>query len=139
MIVSGLTLCTYLKYLYDAAIILTVQPCPTSNLFFAEVSKVQVELTHAAFSQDPFLSSLFLPLHKNFDQYWRESCLILAIAVAMDPRHKMKLVEFTFAKIFGENAEAWIKIDEDVFVNFLLNIACKCFLQKQMAMKGMTL
>ncbi|KAG5016346.1 hypothetical protein JHK85_022482 [Glycine max] len=49
--------------------ILTVQPCPTSNLFLAEVSKVQVELTYAAFSQDPFLSSLFLPLHNNFDQY----------------------------------------------------------------------
>ncbi|XP_027344716.1 zinc finger BED domain-containing protein DAYSLEEPER-like [Abrus precatorius] len=107
------TLCTYLKYLYDAAKILTLQPYPTSNLFFPEVSKIQVELTNAAFSQDPFLSSLILPLHENFDQYWRESCLILAIAVAMDPRHKMKLVESTFAKIFGENAEPWIRIVED--------------------------
>ncbi|KAJ1410089.1 Zinc finger, BED-type [Sesbania bispinosa] len=107
------TLCTYLKYFYDAASILTAQPYPTANLFFPEVSRLQVELTHAAFSQDPFLSSLILPLHKNFDQYWRESCLILAIAVAMDPRHKMKLVESTFSKIFGENAEAWIRIVED--------------------------
>ncbi|KAG5036599.1 hypothetical protein JHK86_017439 [Glycine max] len=122
------TLCTYLKYLYDAAIILTVQPCPTSNLFFAEVSKVQVELTHAAFSQDPFLSSLFLPLHKNFDQYWRESCLILAIAVAMDPRHKMKLVEFTFAKIFGENAEEWIKIVEDGLRELFIEYSMQMFL-----------
>ncbi|XP_061340090.1 zinc finger BED domain-containing protein DAYSLEEPER-like [Gastrolobium bilobum] len=106
-------LCTCLKYLYDAATILTAQPFPTANLFFHEVSKLQVELTHAALSQDPFLSSLILPLHEKFDQYWRESCLVLAIAVAMDPRHKMKLVEFTFAKIFGKNAEPWIRIVED--------------------------
>ncbi|KAK2378629.1 zinc finger BED domain-containing protein DAYSLEEPER [Trifolium repens] len=102
-------LCTYLKYLYDAAHMLTIRPYPTANLFFLEVSKLHMELTNAAFSQDPFLSSLI----KNFDQYWRESCLILAVAVAMDPRHKMKLVESIFAKIFGENAQPWIKIVED--------------------------
>ncbi|XP_058734388.1 zinc finger BED domain-containing protein DAYSLEEPER-like isoform X1 [Vicia villosa] len=107
------TLCTYLKHLYDASRFLTTQPHPTANLFFAEVSKLHMELTIAAFSQDLFLSSLILPLLKNFDQYWRDSCLILAVAVAMDPRHKMKLVETTFAKIFGENAEPWIRIVED--------------------------
>lgn len=107
------TLCTCLKYLYEAAHVLIGQPFPTANLFFPEVSKLQVEMTHAAFSDDPFLSSLIMPLYEKFDQYWRESCFILAIAVALDPRHKMKLVEFTFANIFGENAEAWIRIVED--------------------------
>ncbi|RDX80143.1 Zinc finger BED domain-containing protein DAYSLEEPER, partial [Mucuna pruriens] len=121
------TLCTYLKYLYDAAKILTAQPYPTSNLLFTEVSKVQVELTHAAFSQDPFLSSLILPLHEKFDQYWRESCLILAIAVAMDPRHKMKLVELTFAKIFGGHAEAWIKIVEDGLRELFIEYSTQMF------------
>ncbi|KAF1865699.1 hypothetical protein Lal_00021698 [Lupinus albus] len=107
------TLCTYLKFLYDAANILTDKPYPTANVFFCEVSKLQEEMTHAAFTDDPFLSSLIMPLYEKFDQYWRESCLILAIAVALDPRHKMKLVEFTFAKIFVEDAESWIRIVED--------------------------
>ncbi|XP_027340723.1 zinc finger BED domain-containing protein DAYSLEEPER-like [Abrus precatorius] len=107
------TLCTYLKYLYDAANILTVQAYPTANLFFPEVSKLQVELTRAAFSQDPFCSRLIMPLQEKFDQYWRESCFILAVAVVMDPRYKMKLVKSTFAKIFGENADEWIRIVED--------------------------
>ncbi|KAK7270655.1 hypothetical protein RJT34_25966 [Clitoria ternatea] len=107
------TLCKYLKFLYDAANILTVQPYPTANLFFPEASKLKVELTHAAFSQDPFCSCLIMPLLKKFDQYWRESCFILAVAVAMDPRYKMKLVESTFAEIFGENADQWIRIVVD--------------------------
>nr|XP_027191257.1 zinc finger BED domain-containing protein DAYSLEEPER-like isoform X2 [Cicer arietinum] len=107
------TLRTYLKYLYDAAQVLTARPHPTANLYFHEVSKLHMELTNAAFGHDPFLSSLILPLHKNFDQYWTESCLMLAVSVAVDPRHKMKLVESTFAKIFGDNAEPWIRIVED--------------------------
>ncbi|KAJ1426684.1 Ribonuclease H-like superfamily [Sesbania bispinosa] len=43
----------------------------------------------------------------------KKAASILAIAVAMDPRYKMKFVESTFAKIFGENAESWIRIVED--------------------------
>ncbi|WVZ01487.1 hypothetical protein V8G54_027556 [Vigna mungo] len=107
------TLCRYLNYLYDAANILTVQPYPTANVFFLEVSKLQVVLTCAALSQDPFCRCLIMPLQKNFDQYWRESCVILAAAVAMDPRYKMKFVESTFAKIFGENAEYWTRFVEE--------------------------
>ncbi|KAJ7962834.1 zinc finger BED domain-containing protein DAYSLEEPER-like [Quillaja saponaria] len=91
-------LCVYLKYLFDAANIVTAQPFPTANVFFSEASKLQVELAHAAMSQDPFISNLIHPLREKFDKYWRESCLILAAAVVMDPRFKMKLVEFTFSK-----------------------------------------
>ncbi|XP_061355385.1 zinc finger BED domain-containing protein DAYSLEEPER-like [Gastrolobium bilobum] len=108
------TLCVYLKYLYDAANILTVQPYPTANLFFPEVSKLLLELTHAAaLSQDPFCSSLIMPLKEKLEQYWKENCLMLAVAVAMDPRCKMKLVESTFGHIFGNNAESCIRIVRD--------------------------
>ncbi|KAF2301367.1 hypothetical protein GH714_023361 [Hevea brasiliensis] len=51
-------LCTYLKLFYDAASILTAPTYPPANAFYHEVSKVQLELTHAAMSQDPFVSNL---------------------------------------------------------------------------------
>ncbi|XP_058774100.1 zinc finger BED domain-containing protein DAYSLEEPER-like [Vicia villosa] len=104
-------LCACLKLLYDAAKTLTIQSYSTANLFFPEVSKLKVQLTEA--SQDPYCCSLIISLQEKFDVYWRESCFILAIAAAMDPRYKMKLVESTFAKIFGENAEPWIRTVEN--------------------------
>ncbi|CAI8611729.1 unnamed protein product [Vicia faba] len=104
-------LCACLKLLYDAAKTLTIQSFSTANLFFPEVSKLKVQLTEA--SQDPHCCCLIMSLQEKFDVYWRESCFILAIAAAMDPRYKMKLVESTFAKIFGENAEPWIRTVED--------------------------
>ncbi|CAK8535648.1 unnamed protein product [Lathyrus sativus] len=100
-------LCACLKLLYDAAKTLTIQSYSTTNVFFTEVSKLKVQLTEA--SQDPYCCSLILSLQEKFDVYWRESCFILAIAAAMDPRYKMKLVESSFSKIFGENAEPWIQ------------------------------
>lgn len=107
------TLCIYLKLLYDAANVLICAAHPTANLFFHEVWKLQAELTHAAMSEDTFVSSLTKPLKEKFDEYWKDCRLVLAMAVVMDPRFKMKLVEFSFAKIYGEEASTHVKIVDD--------------------------
>ncbi|GMY34061.1 zinc finger BED domain-containing protein DAYSLEEPER-like [Fagus crenata] len=118
------TLCTYLKHLFDAANILTDTRYPATNTFFHEVSNIQIELTHASMSQDPFISNLIKPLQEKFDKYWKDCYLVLAIAVVLDPRFKMKLVEFNFNKMYGENAESWIRaVNDSVHELFLEYIA----------------
>ncbi|XP_022872821.1 zinc finger BED domain-containing protein DAYSLEEPER-like isoform X2 [Olea europaea var. sylvestris] len=114
------TLCVYLKLFYEAANILTGPLYPTTNTFFHEVWKIQLELMHDASSPDLFVSSLTKPLHEKFTRYWEDCKLVLAVAVVMDPRLKMKLVEFSFPRIYGEDADNWIKIiDEDVHELYL--------------------
>ncbi|WMV13463.1 hypothetical protein MTR67_006848 [Solanum verrucosum] len=49
--------------------------------------------------QDRFIRDLTRPFQEKFDEYLNDCNLILAVAVVMDPRFKMKLVEFTFNKI----------------------------------------
>lgn len=118
------TLCTYLKHLYDAALILTDLSYPAANTFFHEVSKIHIELTHAAMSEDPFVSNLIRPLQEKFDKYWKHCYLVLAIAVVLDPRFKMKLVEFNFNKMYDEHAESWIRaVNDSVHELFLEYIA----------------
>ncbi|KAG6789053.1 hypothetical protein POTOM_005137 [Populus tomentosa] len=113
-------LCTYLKLLYDAANILTGPMYPPAHVFYHEVYKIQLELTHASMSQDPFVSNLIKPMKEKFDQYWKDCFLVLAIAVVMDPRFKMKLLEFSFPKVFGEDAGMWIKsVDDGIHELFL--------------------
>ncbi|KAM7508227.1 hypothetical protein LguiA_018680 [Lonicera macranthoides] len=118
------SMCTYLKLLFDTASLLTASTVPTTNTFFHEAWKIQLELARAAASEDPFISNLTRPMQENFDRYWKNSCLILAIAVVMDPRFKMKLVEFSFTKIYGDDAAAYIKIvDEGIHELFLEYVA----------------
>lgn len=120
------TLCTYLKLLFDAANIVTAPVYPSANVFFQEVSRIQMELTHAAMSVDPFVSYLMRPLYEKFDKYWENCCLVLAVAVIMDPRYKMKIVELEFNRIYGENAETWIRIVDDgiheLFLDYMMQM-----------------
>lgn len=107
------TLCVYLKFLYDTAKILTSPTLQTTNTFFHEAWKIQLELSRASASEDPLIGSITKPMHEKFDRYWKDCCLVLATAVVMDPRFKMKLVEFSFSKIYGENVGDVVKIIDD--------------------------
>ncbi|OVA06789.1 zinc finger protein [Macleaya cordata] len=107
------TLCIYLRLFYNAINILTGSSYPTSNLYFHEVWKIQLELTHATTSEDPFISNLTKPLKEKIDKYWNVCSLVLAFAVAMDPRFKLKLVEFSFTKVYGEDAPNYVKIVDE--------------------------
>ncbi|CAA0819930.1 Zinc finger BED domain-containing protein DAYSLEEPER [Striga hermonthica] len=110
------TLCNFVKPLIETAnLLLTVSNAspPTTNAFFHEAWKIQLELARAAISEDPFVSGLTKLMQENFDKYWKSVCFILAIAVVMDPRFKMKLVEFSFSKIYGEESTSYVKIVND--------------------------
>lgn len=107
------TLCTLLKLLYETANVLTTTTNPTTNTFFHEVWRIRLELARAAASEAPFVSNLTKPMQEKFDKYWKDCNLVLGIAVVMDPRFKMKLVEFSFTKVYGEDANTFIRIVDD--------------------------
>ncbi|CAH1432808.1 unnamed protein product [Lactuca virosa] len=117
-------LCTYLKLLFDTANLLTSSTIPTTNTFFHEAWKIRLELARGATSEDVSISGIAIPMRESFDRYWKSCCLILAIAVVMDPRFKMKLVEFSFTKIYGEEAVSYINlVDEGIHQLFLEYVA----------------
>ncbi|KAL9223973.1 hypothetical protein vseg_000052 [Gypsophila vaccaria] len=106
-------ICVFLKLLHDTANLLTTNNVPSSHVFFHEVWKIQLELARAAASDDLFVSGMAKILQDKFHKYFKNACLILAIAVAMDPRFKMKLVEFSFTKIFIDEAPVYIRVVDD--------------------------
>ncbi|GJR69477.1 zinc finger BED domain-containing protein DAYSLEEPER-like protein [Tanacetum coccineum] len=113
-------LCTYLKLIFDTASLLASSNVSPANTFFNKAWKLQLELTHASTSEDNIISTIAKPMLEGFDKYWKSSCLVLAIAVVMDPRFKMKFVDFIFAKIFGDEAASYIDIvDEGIHGLFL--------------------
>ncbi|KAG6480272.1 hypothetical protein ZIOFF_063752 [Zingiber officinale] len=102
--------CTYLKLLYDSANNVMGTPDQTSNIFFPEVYKILLELVNATSSVDPLVISIVKQIHEMFDKYWRDCSIVLAIAVVMDPRFKLKLVEFSYSKLYGEDSARYVKI-----------------------------
>ncbi|KAL6636965.1 hypothetical protein ACP70R_024537 [Stipagrostis hirtigluma subsp. patula] len=105
--------CTYLKLLYDSAHSIMAAANPTSNIFFHEAWKLQLELSNAITHEDQIFSSIAKDMHEKFDKYWKDCNLVLAVAVVMDPRFKMKLVEFSYSKIYGVEAAKYVKVVDD--------------------------
>lgn len=53
-------------------------------------------------------------MKQKFDKYWGECNLIMCIAAILDPRCKMKLIEFCFPRIYPSGVDGDImEIDED--------------------------
>ncbi|OAY31480.1 zinc finger BED domain-containing protein DAYSLEEPER [Manihot esculenta] len=133
------TMCALLRPLHDAANILTSTNSPTAITFFQEVWKIQSDLARAVASEDPFVSSITKAMQEKISKYWKDCSLVLAIAVVMDPRFKMKLVEFSFSKLYGEDAPAFIKIvDDGIHELFLEYVALPLPLTPTYAEEGNT-
>ncbi|XP_047074183.1 zinc finger BED domain-containing protein RICESLEEPER 2-like [Lolium rigidum] len=103
----------HLKLLYDSAHSIMSVENPTSDIFFHEAWKLHLELANATAHEDPDVSSIAKDMHETFDKYWKDCNLVLAIAVVMDPRFKMKLVEFSYSKIYGIDAAKYVKVVND--------------------------
>ncbi|XP_076891887.1 zinc finger BED domain-containing protein RICESLEEPER 1-like [Bidens hawaiensis] len=87
----------------------------TSNVFFAELCDVHIQLIDYCKNPDAFISSLAMKMKVKFDEYWEKSGLALAIAAILDPRFKMKLVEYYYKQIYDtEASERLCEVSEGI-------------------------
>ncbi|XP_077239800.1 zinc finger BED domain-containing protein RICESLEEPER 2-like [Tasmannia lanceolata] len=87
---------------------------PTANVFLSEVWKIKQELTTHLLSDDEYMVQMAKIMGENFNKYWGDCNLFMAISSILDPRYKMKLIEFCFPKIYSVfDYETHIKIVRD--------------------------
>ncbi|CAF1925831.1 BnaC05g11600D [Brassica napus] len=115
------SLCSCLKILFEAGSVLARPNRLTANELYDEMTKLQLELSHAAMGDDVDARNTVNALREKFDLYWRGCFLVLAVAVVMDPRFKMKHIKDTFTNAYGEDAEDWIKSVSDAVHDLFLN------------------
>ncbi|CAH1414841.1 unnamed protein product [Lactuca virosa] len=77
---------------------------PTSNLYLIEVFRVKETFDKGVLSRNDFIRTMVTKMKEKFEKYRGEFHLVMAIASMLDPRFKMKLVEFSFPTIYS-NAE----------------------------------
>lgn len=75
---------------------------PTLNLFLPELWSIKELLDDKSDSEVPWLSLMAMKMKKKFDKYWGERKLLISIGAVLDPRFKMKLIEFAFGFIYSE-------------------------------------
>lgn len=91
----------YLKLLVEITSIITSNRYPTANIYFPEICDMHLQLIDWCRSSDSFFSSMALKMKSRFDKYWSKCSLALAVAAILDPRFKMKLIEYYYSQIYG--------------------------------------
>jgi hypothetical protein len=109
--------CEVLEVFSIATNIISGSDYPTSNLFLNEVYRVKVLLDTKSVSDDPFIRAMVSKMKVKFDKYWGDCNLLMAIAAILDPRCKMRAIEFTFPKMFpgNESSHNILKVKEALY------------------------
>ncbi|KAL0387370.1 UNVERIFIED_CONTAM: Zinc finger BED domain-containing protein RICESLEEPER 2 [Sesamum radiatum] len=93
--------CSLLEVFWDATHIISGSDYPTSNLFLNAVILVKVLLDEKSLDNDGFIRDMVERMKIKFDKYWGETKLLMSIAAILDPRCKMKVLEFCFSKLYS--------------------------------------
>ncbi|CAN6456065.1 unnamed protein product [Victoria cruziana] len=115
-----------LKPFVEMSNVFSATKSPTSNLYFPSICGIKFQLNEWCRSGDAFVRSVALKMRENFDAYWKTCSLILAVAVVLDPRFKMKLVEYYYPQIYGVNAADHIKATYDGIIGLYNEYATGC-------------
>lgn len=99
----------YLKLFVEITNVFSGNKFPTANIYFPEICDIHIQLIEWCKSTDDVLSSIALKMKAKFDKYWSKCSLSLAVAAILDPRFKMKLVEYYYSQIYGSTALDRIK------------------------------
>ncbi|GAB4860814.1 hypothetical protein Ancab_040052 [Ancistrocladus abbreviatus] len=92
-----------LKMLYDVTCMILGTKCPSANLYLKGVLMVHSRMLEIARGPHTFLTDTIKEMKAIFDNYWHQNNLILSCAAILDPRYKVKFVEYCYMKLYGCN------------------------------------
>ncbi|KAL4555180.1 hypothetical protein LXL04_037791 [Taraxacum kok-saghyz] len=100
---------SFMKLLIEVTNVFSHSKNPTANIFFPEICDVHIQLLDYAKSPDDFVRTLVEKMKTKFDKYLATCGPALAIATILDPRFKMKLVEYYYKQIYDSEAPEKIR------------------------------
>ncbi|KNA03227.1 hypothetical protein SOVF_211200, partial [Spinacia oleracea] len=92
----------FLKFIYDVTYEFSSSNTPTTNMYFKGVWDIQCMLLEAANGSNSFLDAMVKEMQKKFDKYWSDYNLLFSCACVLDPRYKLKLVEYCYTSLYGK-------------------------------------
>jgi hypothetical protein len=94
--------CQVLEVFNDVTNIMSGSDYPTANLFLSEVWRIKEILTKKSRDENHYIKAMAEKMNLKFEKYWGECNLLMAIAAVLDPRFKMKLIQYCFPLIYPE-------------------------------------
>ncbi|XP_077217893.1 zinc finger BED domain-containing protein RICESLEEPER 2-like [Tasmannia lanceolata] len=104
-------LCRFLERFYISTKKLSGSLYITANVYFHEVYAIEVILMQGVRSDNPCLRDMASKMKEKYDKYWgkiERANIMVLVAVVLDPRYKLKYLEFCYSKIHAVDDVAWL-------------------------------
>lgn len=100
----------FLKVFYEVTCVFFRNRQPTSNLYFKAAWKVHSRLFDMVRGPENFMTRMVREMHSKLNHYWSAYNLILSCAAILDPRYKIKFVEYCYTKLYGSGAQKYVSV-----------------------------
>lgn len=104
----------YLRPFYSLTDVFSGTAYPTAIMFFPVICKMRKSLMEWQMSPIPEVKLMADGMIEKFLKYWQEIHMVLVMAVILDPRFKMLMIEFYFPKIYAVGVVEQIKRVRDL-------------------------
>ncbi|CAN1148261.1 Putative AC transposase [Linum perenne] len=112
-------ICLKFEIFHDVTKVFSGTIYPTSNLLFPSICEVKVALRGWIMTSGEVIKKMAEKMLKKFDRYWEVIEGPMAIAIVLDPRYKLRMVEWTFEQIYGEGARRQLDRIKYLFYDLL--------------------
>jgi hypothetical protein len=96
---------SFLLPLWETANMINGTTHPTSNLYFLQVWKVQCVLVESLGVEDEGIKRMAERMMSEFEKYWDEYSVILALGAILDPRMKLSTLAYCYSKLDASTCE----------------------------------
>lgn len=93
--------CSRLKLFYDISELLCGTKYVTANLFFPKICGVYLAIRKWRASGHPRIEEMSALMKEKFDKYWKDVHGLMAVAVVLDPRFKLHMLQAFFTSVYG--------------------------------------
>ena len=75
------------------------------NLYFYYTCEIRISISEWLGSNNDKIRIMAKKMLEKYDKYWSVVNELMAVATVLDPRYKMKLVEYYFPMLYGVDCE----------------------------------
>lgn len=78
-------------------------------MYFNLVCELKIALNEWSVSSNEMISTMAESMLAKFNSYWANVSVVMAITAILDSRYKIKLLEFYYLNIYGDNSDLEIE------------------------------
>jgi hypothetical protein len=94
-------ICEKLEVFYSVTKLFSGTTYPTANEYFPMLCELKMELNEWIVSPNELIKLMASKMLEKFNGYWSVVNGIMCIAAILDPRYKMKIMEYYYQQVYG--------------------------------------